>query len=119
MIDSTHVLTAAHLLYSAPDGGYATSIVAIPDANGSAAPFGVAYGTYERVDPSWLGLSQSHTGTTSPNVNDIGLVTLDQPIGNSTGWFKLGYTAVTVSMPAPRSNRPATRMLPRVGHKCT
>jgi V8-like Glu-specific endopeptidase len=92
LIDSSHVLTAAHLLYSAKDGGYATSIEAIPAANGLGHSVGVAYGTYERVDPSWLSFNPSHPGATSPTVEDIGLVTLNRPIGNSTGWFGLGYS---------------------------
>jgi V8-like Glu-specific endopeptidase len=91
MIDSYHVLTAAHMLYSAADGGYATSIVAAPGANGASTPFGVAYGTKERVDPSWLSFSQAHPGSTSPSVEDLGLITLDRTIGNSTGWFTIGY----------------------------
>jgi hypothetical protein len=98
MIDCSHVLTAAHLLYSAKDGGYATSIEAIPAADGLGHPVGVAYGTYERVDPSWLSYNPSHPGATSPTVEDIGLVTLNQPIGNSTGWFNLGQNNFAVSL---------------------
>jgi V8-like Glu-specific endopeptidase len=91
MIDSSHVLTAAHILYSAKDGGYATSIEVIPAVNGNDAPFGVAFGTMERVDPSWLSFNQSNPGATSPSVEDIGLVTLNRAIGDSTGWFGIGY----------------------------
>jgi V8-like Glu-specific endopeptidase len=91
MVDSSHVLTAAHLLYSAKDGGYAASVEAIPAANGSNDPFGVTFGTYERVDASWLSFSKSNAGMTSPSVVDIGLVTLNRAIGKSTGWFSLGH----------------------------
>jgi V8-like Glu-specific endopeptidase len=91
MVDSSHVLTVAHLLYSAQDGGYATSIVAIPAASTGGAPFGTASGRYERVDPSWFRFNQAHPGKTSPSVEDVGVVTLDQPIGNSTGFFALGH----------------------------
>jgi V8-like Glu-specific endopeptidase len=91
MIDSYHVLTAGDLLYNAKDGGYATSIEAIPDASNGVDPFGIAFGTYERVDPSWISYSQSNSGTTSPSVADIGLVTLNRAIGNQSGSFALGY----------------------------
>jgi V8-like Glu-specific endopeptidase len=91
LIDSCHVLTAAHLIYSAQDGGYATSITTLAAANGGSSPFGAAFGTYERVDASWLGFSRAHPGATSPNVEDIGLVTLNRAVGNFTGWFGIGY----------------------------
>jgi V8-like Glu-specific endopeptidase len=91
MVDAYHVLTAAHILYSAKDGGYAVSVEAIPDAQGSSAPFGVAFGTYERVDPSWPGFSTSNAGLTSSAVTDIGLVTLNEAIGLSTGYFFVTY----------------------------
>jgi V8-like Glu-specific endopeptidase len=91
MIDSFHVLTAAHMLYSASDGGWATSIKVTPDMYYNNAPRGVAWGTYERVDPSWIPWSQGHPGQTSPSVEDIGLVTLNSKIGNYTGWFGFGY----------------------------
>ena len=91
MIGSFHVLTAAHLLYSAADGGYATEIDAAPGAKGANTPFGVAHGTMERVDPSWLSFSQTHPGSTSPSVEDLGLITLDRTIGKSTGWFAISY----------------------------
>jgi V8-like Glu-specific endopeptidase len=97
MIDRSHVLTAAHLLYSAKDGGYATSVLAIPAADGAVTPFGVAQGKYERVDPSWIRFNQSNPGMTSPEVEDIGLVTLNRPIGDSTGWFNVGGGAAVAA----------------------
>jgi V8-like Glu-specific endopeptidase len=90
MIDSKHVLTAAHLLYSAQDGGYATSVEAIPAADAVAASFGIATGTYERVDSSWIRFDRSNPGMTSPQVEDVGLVTLNRPLGAGTGWFTVG-----------------------------
>jgi V8-like Glu-specific endopeptidase len=90
MIDQFHVLTAAHLLYSAADGGYATSVVAAPGAKGSETPYGTANATYVRVDPAWIGFSQAHPSSTSPSVQDVGLVTLDRTIGKSTGSFTIG-----------------------------
>ncbi len=91
MIDRSHVLTAAHVLYSATDGGYATSVTAMPGEQQGSAPFGVAYGIKERVDPSWIHYSASHAGGTSPAVADVGLVTLNWAIGDTTGWFPVSY----------------------------
>jgi V8-like Glu-specific endopeptidase len=95
MIDSYHVLTAGHMLYSTKDGGFATSIRVNPDMYGSRDPFGSAYGTYERVDPSWVSFNRVHPGKTdiptSPSVEDMGLITLNTTIGNRTGWFGLNY----------------------------
>jgi V8-like Glu-specific endopeptidase len=91
MVDPSHVLTAGHVLYSAKDGGYAQTVTVTPDLNGNSAPFGSAYATYENVDPTYVQYSQAHPGQTSTSVNDIGLVTLNRPIGNSTGTFGFGY----------------------------
>ena len=40
MIDSYHVLTAGHVVYSNTHGGWATSITAIPELHGASEPFG-------------------------------------------------------------------------------
>jgi V8-like Glu-specific endopeptidase len=92
MVDSFHALTAAHMLYSSRDGGWATSIKVTPDMYYSSSPYGVAWGTYERVDPSWPSWSQGHPGQTSASVEDIGLVTLNSTIGFRTGCFGFGYS---------------------------
>src|SRR5206468_2957499 len=63
----------------------------VPAAGGGMAPFGVAFGTSERVDPSWVRFSASHPGETSPKVADVGLVTLNRAVGNATGWFQIGF----------------------------
>ena len=109
MVNSFHVLTAGNSLYRPQDGGFATSIIAIPDLQGSYEPYGIAYGTYERVEGSYATFADNNPGETSTGVNDIGLVTLDHTIGNSTGWFGLyyntansfytGYTVTTAGYP--------------------
>jgi hypothetical protein len=43
MIDSYHALTAGHCVYSAKDGGWASSIIVTPELHGASAPFGQAY----------------------------------------------------------------------------
>jgi V8-like Glu-specific endopeptidase len=91
LINGDHVLTAGHVIYSAADGGYATSVKVTPEQYGERAPFGVAFGTFERVDPSWINFSKTNPGGTSQNVADIGLVTLNRAIGYTTGWFTPAY----------------------------
>jgi V8-like Glu-specific endopeptidase len=91
MIDSFHALTAAHMLYSYADGGWPTSIRVIPDMYYSSNPYGMAWGTTERVDPSWISWSRGHPDQISTSAVDIGLVTLNSTIGYRTGWFGLNY----------------------------
>jgi V8-like Glu-specific endopeptidase len=91
LIDTYHVLTAAHVLYSYADGGFAKSIEVVPDLYGSYAPRGTAYATYERVDPSWIAFNEANPGETGPSVVDVGLITLNSQIGTSTGSLGLSY----------------------------
>ena len=91
MIDGFHVLTAGHILYSAKDGGYASSVQVIAADSSNYEPFGVAFGTDERVDPSWISYNKANPGATSPTVQDIGLLTLNRSIGNLTGEFVIWY----------------------------
>ena len=92
MVDSFHVLTAGHVVYSAADGGFASSILAIPELSGSQQPFGSASMTYERTFPAFVNYSQSHPGgTTVPGDYDIGLITLNRNIGSLTGSMSYGY----------------------------
>ena len=80
LIAAKYVLTAGHCVYSKSDGGWAKTIEAIP--GGTNKPFGSAYATQVRSYTGWASYQD-------PNY-DIALITLDRPIGKSTGW--LGYT---------------------------
>jgi V8-like Glu-specific endopeptidase len=91
MVDRFHVLTAGHMVYSYADGGWATSILAIPDLNGTNEPFGEASMTYERTFTTWMNYSKAHPGSTAPGDLDIALVTLDEDLGNFSGWMSYGY----------------------------
>jgi V8-like Glu-specific endopeptidase len=91
MVDSFHCLTAAHMLYRAEYGGWATSVRVIPEYANGTGRFGTAWATYERVDGSWPSYEQSHPNSISSTVHDIGLLTLNTNIGNQTGWFGFGY----------------------------
>jgi V8-like Glu-specific endopeptidase len=91
LVDSFHVLTAGHVLYSYADGGFASQILAIPDVYGNSQPYGVAHMTYERTYQTFINYSRAHPGQTGPGDLDIGLITLDRTIGNTTGWLGFGY----------------------------
>ena len=91
MIDSFHVLTAGHVVYSYEHGGWASSITAIPELHGTSEPFGSAQSTYLRTFDAWMKYDQSNPGLTSPDAMDVGLITLDKAIGYQTGWFTYDY----------------------------
>jgi V8-like Glu-specific endopeptidase len=97
MVDSFHVLTAGHMLYSAKDGGFATpgNIIVTPALNGTAsfgqAPYGTATNVSELIYNRWATASADHPGQTAPGDYDIGLITLNRAIGNLTGWFGMYY----------------------------
>jgi V8-like Glu-specific endopeptidase len=91
MIDRFHVLTAGHNVYSYSDGGWASSIKFTPLLDGSYAPYGSAYMTYERTYNSFISYVKSHPHATATNINDIGLITLDRTLGDRTGWMSYGY----------------------------
>jgi V8-like Glu-specific endopeptidase len=90
LVDSFHVLTAGHVLYSYADGGFASQILAIPDLYGNYQPYGAAHMTYERTYQTFMNFNRAHPGQTGPGDLDIGLITLDRTIGNATGWFGFG-----------------------------
>jgi V8-like Glu-specific endopeptidase len=95
MIDSFHVLTAGHNIYSYadggssqnPNGGFAKQILVTPALSGNSAPFGTANMVWERVTPTYMSYSANNPGRTGPGSQDIGLITLDKAIGKSTGWL--------------------------------
>jgi V8-like Glu-specific endopeptidase len=91
LVDSFHVLTAGHALYSSANGGFASSIQVIPELNGTSQPFGSAFMAHERVYDTWINADKQHPGKTGDGNLDIGLITLDRTLGNQTGWMAFGY----------------------------
>jgi hypothetical protein len=109
MIDSFHVLTAGHMIYDYseggtpqnPNGGFAQQIIVTPGLHGNSAPFGQASMVWERITTgyagSYMAWSENHPhqrgqeGMTGAGSQDIGLITLDRAIGNSTGWLGMWY----------------------------
>lgn len=93
MVDSFHVLTAGHIVYEADDGGWAASITVIPELSGDSAPFGEASMTAERTFTTWEAFSQQYPDQTGPGALDIGMITLNRPIGDETGWMTYDYSS--------------------------
>ena len=91
MVDSFHVLTAGHVVYSYADGGFASRIIATPELYGTYRPFGTASMTYERTFTAFTSYNRTHPGQTAPGDYDIGMITLNRNIGNYTGWMAYGY----------------------------
>jgi glutamyl endopeptidase len=83
LIAAKYVLTAGNCIYSKSDGGWAKTVEVIPGLNGTYKPYGSAYATYLRSYTGWTSNEDSNY--------DIGLVTLDRTIGNTTGWLGYGY----------------------------
>ena len=92
MQSSFHVLTAGHCIYSASDGGWATSIRVSPaqdDVDAASGDNGRWYGTANATN------LRSYTGWTSTATPDWdwGLITLDRTVGNNTGWAGAQWTS--------------------------
>lgn len=79
LIGRRHVLTAAHCIYDPFIYGAADRVEVIPGLDGNSRPFGSA--TAVRLDTF-----KEWRQTGSPEW-DMGLITLDRPIGTKTGWM--------------------------------
>jgi V8-like Glu-specific endopeptidase len=91
LVDSFHVLTAGHVIYSAAHGGYASSVTVTPELNGSSAPFGSAQATVVRTFPAFIRFDQTHPTVFMFGDFDVGLVTLNQNIGNAAGFVQYNF----------------------------
>jgi glutamyl endopeptidase len=81
LIAAKYVLTAGHCVYNKAYGGWAKQIEVVPGLNGTYKPYGSAYAARYRSYTAWTSSEDSNY--------DFAIITLDRPIGNSTGW--LGY----------------------------
>src|SRR6266545_976372 len=91
LLDSTHVLTSAHCLYDPADGGFADVVDVFAGRNGeNVLPFGVAHGT------RWVVHNLYVSGPSAGQAAyDIGVITLDRPLGTQTGTFGLTGSQTT------------------------
>jgi V8-like Glu-specific endopeptidase len=80
IIAAKYVLTAGHCVYSRSDGGWAKRVEVIPGLSGTYKPYGSAFATKLRSYTNWTSSQDSNY--------DIALITLDRPIGNTTGWLR-------------------------------
>ena len=86
MIDANHVLTAGHVVYDKLEGGWRDNVYVIPGKNGTGTsiteePYGRAYATHMRSTEGWTYFSSMQ--------HDWAVITLDQDIGDETGWLGL------------------------------
>ncbi len=87
LIGNKYVLTAGHCVYDSSLGGYATRIEVIPGLKGSVAPYGKAISKKIRTFSGWTNQESSNW--------DMALLTLDKPLGNTTGF--LAYANYTTA----------------------
>ncbi len=77
------ILTAGHNIFSAATGSTAQRIWVLPARSGDSVPFGYFAATRFDVHPKWRSAGDKS--------NDVGVVWLDNPIGERLGWF--GFAA--------------------------
>jgi V8-like Glu-specific endopeptidase len=78
LVGSRVVATSAHCLYQASRGGWVTGVRVMPALEYDYMPFGDANGSWVEVQSNWIGGEDSSY--------DFGLITLDRPLGDLTGW---------------------------------
>jgi glutamyl endopeptidase len=83
LIAAKYVLTAGHCVFMATQGGWASSIQVVPGLDGTYRPYGSAWATFMRSYTGWTQSADSN--------HDFALITLDRAIGNTTGWFGVGW----------------------------
>jgi len=96
LIDPTHVLTAGHVLYDPSLGGWATSVYVFAGMTSQDQYVAAATASGERVFTNFINdvntqWSVWHTVNHNPGDGDIGLVTLNAPIGEQVGAYYFGY----------------------------
>ena len=79
MVSKHHVLTAGHCVYSADDGGWATSLQFNAAQNDSDLPFGSVAATRLLSVTGWT--------TDHDRAYDMGMLILQSDLGPTTGWF--------------------------------
>lgn len=80
LIGTNDVLASGHALHRLELGGYATAVEVMLGRNGDHKPLGIIDGVAIDVASGWVQQQQYSA--------DYGLITLPQPVGNTTGWMK-------------------------------
>ncbi|MDU2185257.1 MAG: trypsin-like peptidase domain-containing protein [Lactococcus lactis] len=91
------VLTAGHVIYNRPNGGYIKSATVYQaNANGTYNSNTAATVTGKVANPDWLAKDSLITnGYPSNNADDLGILNLSKNIGLSTGWMGMTSTLST------------------------
>ena len=83
MISADTLVTAGHCVYSYERQEWTSGLEFSPGANGPERPFETAAATQTWTDTAWI-------KNNDPRL-DWGLVKLDKPLGDRTGWFGLTW----------------------------
>jgi V8-like Glu-specific endopeptidase len=108
MVGPNDVLTASHLLYSAQQGGAATSVkvVAAYNSNLGFTPYGEAHSTsfhyHNDYDPDgdrMIAAGDGGSGLAGSEL-DLGIIDLSTALGQQTGWMTMdpGFSSGTLNV---------------------
>lgn len=90
LIGPRTIVTAAHCLYNHDKGGWNVDFLFAPGLNGmDDAPFGVVSWEDAYILQGYIDNYQGYYGSVVPW--DLGVVILDQPIGETVGWLGFGH----------------------------
>lgn len=90
LIGPRTIITAAHCLYNHDKGGWNADFLFAPGLNGmDDAPFGVVGWQDAYILQGYIDNYQGFYGSVVPW--DLGVVILDQPIGDQVGWLGFGH----------------------------
>ncbi len=90
LIGPKTIVTAAHCLYNHDKGGWNKDFLFAPGLNGmDDAPFGVVSWEDAYILQGYIDNYQGFYGSVVPW--DLGVVILDQPIGDQVGWLGFGH----------------------------
>jgi V8-like Glu-specific endopeptidase len=83
LIDPLHVLTAGHCVYSEDFGGWPIGITVVPGYEDGSRPYGDTSLINLHAPLDWINYGDFD--------HDMGIITLDRPIGAITGWHGYSY----------------------------
>jgi V8-like Glu-specific endopeptidase len=86
LADENSVLTAAHVVYRATDGGAAINVVVTPGLDGTRTPFG-AFEVYGGFFFTGFDLDRNDLLTNADSAQDAAVLSFDTDIGSTTGWM--------------------------------